>query len=96
MDSESPNDSLDAKKEKKEIHESFREYGPYLTLGFQLAAAVLVFFFVGYWFDSRFHTTPLGILLGVGLGFTGGFYKFIKSVAEIRTEKKKMSSARED
>jgi hypothetical protein len=49
MNSESPNSGTQDNKKKVEIQGTYREYGPYLTLGFQLAAAVVVFFFLGDW-----------------------------------------------
>ena len=45
MDSESPRDSSENEKKKNDIQGTYKEYGQYLTLGFQLAAAVVVFFF---------------------------------------------------
>jgi F0F1-type ATP synthase assembly protein I len=46
----------------------------------QLALAVLVFFFIGWWCDSTFDTTPWGRLLGALVGTTGGMIKFFKTV----------------
>lgn len=60
-----------------------RETGPYLTLGIQLAAAVILFFLIGWWLDTRYETKPLFMLIGVGIGFAGGMIKFLKSVAEL-------------
>lgn len=63
--------------------ESLREYSPYLTLGFQLAAAVVVFLLVGYWLDDLWGTFPWLTLGGLVLGTTGGFVKFFRTIAEL-------------
>jgi hypothetical protein len=31
-----------------------KDFGPFLTLGLQLAISVVVFFFIGYWLDGKF------------------------------------------
>lgn len=61
----------------------YREYGPYLTLGIQLAAAVVIFLVVGVWADSRLGTSPLFTLLGLLLGSAGGFIKFFRTVSQL-------------
>ena len=60
--------------------ETLREFAPFLGLGIQLAMAVLVFFFAGWWFDSAYDTTPWGRLIGVLVGTTGGMIKFFRTV----------------
>ena len=55
-----------------------KDFGPFLTMGIQLAAGVLVFFFIGYWLDGKFGTSPLCALGGVTLGAAGGLFKFIR------------------
>ena len=75
------------RKEQREKHrsslESLREYTPYLTLGFQLAAAVVGFFLIGVWLDNRWNASPWFKLLGLLLGSVGGFIKFFRTVAEL-------------
>lgn len=65
---------------------SFREYSPYLTLGFQLAAAVVIFLFIGVWLDDRWNTSPWLKLAGLFLGTVGGFIKFFTTVAKLERE----------
>lgn len=61
----------------------YREYGPYLTLGIQLAAAVVIFLVAGVWADSKLGTSPLFTLLGLLLGSAGGFIKFFRTVSQL-------------
>ncbi|HUI64915.1 MAG TPA: AtpZ/AtpI family protein [Bacteroidota bacterium] len=56
------------------------QYGPYLTLGLQLAMAVLVFFFLGKWLDQRLGTDPWLTLTGLAVGITGGLISFLRTV----------------
>lgn len=43
-------------------------------LGTQFFASILLFVWIGNWFDRRFHTSPWFLLGGVLLGGGGGFY----------------------
>lgn len=60
-----------------------REYAPYLTMGFQLAAAVVVFFFAGSWLDEELQTKPWCSIVGATIGFAGGTIKFIRTALEL-------------
>jgi F0F1-type ATP synthase assembly protein I len=55
------------------------EFGPFLTLGLQLAIAVVVFFFLGRWVDSKLGTAPWCMLAGLALGIIGGFVQFFRT-----------------
>ncbi len=70
-------------KERQPVYESLREYTPYLTLGFQLAAAVVVFLLIGVWADKRWDASPWFKLLGLLLGTVGGFVKFFRTIADL-------------
>jgi F0F1-type ATP synthase assembly protein I len=98
MNSESPNNESQSKTKKVEIQGTNRGYGQYLTLGFQLAAAIVVFFFLGDWIDKRYGIAPIGKLAGTSIGMVGGFIKFFKSVASMikDEERNQMSDKREN
>ena len=55
-------------------------YGPYLTLGLQLAITVVAFFFLGRWLDDALGTTPWLMLGGLALGIAGGMISFFRTV----------------
>lgn len=65
----------------------YRDFAPYLSLGFQLAAAVLMFFFAGWWIDSTYDTAPVFQLLGILVGFAGGLVKFLRTVSGLNKQK---------
>ena len=47
-------------------------------IGLELAGAVAGFALIGYWIDSRYDTSPWGLVVGVVLGLGGGLYTFVK------------------
>lgn len=61
----------------------YRDAAPYLALGVQLAATVVIMFYVGYWADDHFGTKPWLMLVGLTLGAIAGFYNFFKTVTEL-------------
>lgn len=65
----------------------YKDFAPYFTLGFQLAAAVLMFFFAGWWIDSTYETAPTFQLLGILIGFVGGLVKFFRTVSDLNKRK---------
>jgi F0F1-type ATP synthase assembly protein I len=68
----------------------YRNVAPYLTLGIQLAAAVVFFFLIGWWLDTRMETSPIFKLIGLFLGFVGGMIKFIRSAMEMSKKEKSL------
>jgi F0F1-type ATP synthase assembly protein I len=96
MSSGSPGDKLHVEKKNGEIRSTFRESAPYLTLGFQLAAAVLLFFFIGYWIDNKFGISPIGTLTGVVLGCIGGFFQFFKFAFSLAADEKKKQMSKKN
>lgn len=45
------------------------QYGEYIALGAHIAASMLVPVLAGIYLDSRWHYAPLGLILGMLLGF---------------------------
>ena len=54
------------------------EIGPVLTMGLELAIAVVGMFFIGRWIDASWNTAPWGMFTGLILGVVGGFIRFIR------------------
>lgn len=79
--------------EKKENPDSlvniYREVGPYLTLGFQLAVTIVIMLFIGNWLDEKFDKNPLFMIIFGFLGIAAGMYNLIKSALRISEKQKK-------
>ena len=73
----------DSGKASESMREAYRELAPFMTIGLQLALTVIAFYFVGYWADQKFATSPLCSLIGIALGMIGGFVKLFRSVAQL-------------
>jgi F0F1-type ATP synthase assembly protein I len=64
----------------------YRDLAPFLSLGFQLAGAVVILFFIGRWADGKWGTAPFGQLAGVLIGCVGGLIKLFRSVEALNTQ----------
>ncbi len=75
--------------DKQKFTKLYKDIGPYMGLGTQLAVTMVLMFFVGKWLDGELNTFPW---LTIIFSFLGGFaaiYNFIKEVLKINDEKKK-------
>jgi len=63
-----------------------RQVAPYLNLGFQLAVSVCLLGGLGWYLDGRWNTSPLWLLVGLGLGAVVGFIQFLRSVRRLLTK----------
>jgi F0F1-type ATP synthase assembly protein I len=63
-----------------------QSFGPYLTMGIQLALAVVVFFFAGRWLDGQLGTAPWLMLAGLLVGIAGGLIKFLRTAVALGRE----------
>ncbi len=64
----------------KNISKIYREVGPYVGLGMQLALTVTAMVFLGIWLDGKFDLSPILTIVFAFLGIFAGLYTFIKSV----------------
>jgi ATP synthase protein I len=67
-------------------YKAFRTAGPLFGSGIQLAAAVVVFLFIGRWLDGALGTDPWLMLTGALLGAAGGLYRFIRTALKAGDE----------
>lgn len=63
--------------------DSYRKIGPYLGLGTQLAATIILMFFLGRWLDKQFNTEPFLMISFSLIGGFAGIYNFIKTVLDL-------------
>ena len=76
------------KKSTEKLSDSYRSVGPYLGLCTQLAATIILMFFLGRWLDTKLNSTPLMILICSFIGGFAGIYNFIKTVLALNEKKK--------
>ncbi len=75
---------------QRKIIEGYKKVGPYLGLGTQLAATVIIMFYVGYWLDKKFQTYPYLIIIFSLLGSFAAIYNFIRSVLKLSSKEKQI------
>ncbi len=73
---------------KKGANDFYKDVGPYIGLGLQLAVVVTVMVFLGIWLDNQFETKPILTVIFAFLGVFTGMYTFIKSVLKAGNDKK--------
>ena len=61
------------------LGQAYRKAGPYLSLGIEFIAAILLCLFAGRWLDSKLDTVPFLMLFGAFLGMAAGFYNLYKT-----------------
>jgi len=73
---------------KKDFTNTYKDVGPYLGLGTQLAASIILLFFAGKWLDEKFDLFPILTISFSFLGGGAGIYNFIKSVLNLNEKNK--------
>jgi len=79
---------MPVKNKPKKFLETYREVGPYLGLGTQLAATIILMFFLGRWLDQKFETDPILTIIFSFFGGFAGVYNFIRTVLNMNKKKK--------
>lgn len=67
---------------------SYKEIGPYLGLGVQLAATIIIMVYIGQWLDGKYNTGSLYTLICAVFGIFAGLYNLIKMVLSLEKRKK--------
>lgn len=75
---------------------AYRAAGPLFGSGMQLAAAVVVFLFIGRWLDGVLGTDPWLMLTGALVGAAGGLYLFIRAALKAGDEESSASNNKRD
>ena len=71
-------------KPESDLGSAFRQAGPYLSLGVEFAASILICLGAGWWADRRFQTSPWLTLSGAFFGMTAGFVNLYRTAAGIQ------------
>ena len=70
------------------LGEGYRKAGPYMGLGIEFAASVILCFVLGWWIDGKLDTEPIGALIGFLLGTTAAIINLIRSVNRLHDRAK--------
>lgn len=74
-----------------------RAFGRYGGIGLQFALSILLFLYAGQWVDRRLHSSPWGVLAGVLIGGSAGFYSMYRRLmADLERGERARRAARED
>jgi len=76
----------------KNALEGMREAGPYIGLGFQLFAAILLFTGSGYWLDTQLGTLPGLTLVGAAASFAMILYLVLRIAKDADTRSSQSQS----
>lgn len=76
------------------IGKSFKEVAPYLGIGVQLAATIVLMVLIGNWLDKKFGQKFIFTLIFGLLGIFSGMYNLLKTLNYL--EKKKKNSDDEE
>lgn len=74
------------------------KYGPYIALGAQIAASMIVPVFIGIYIDKYWDLSPWGVIIGALLGF-GGLISIVLKLAyssNVKTYKKNKNHSDND
>jgi F0F1-type ATP synthase assembly protein I len=76
----SPVPGSDEPDQDHEPRGGLQSYMQYSHLGIQFAVTIALLTGGGVWLDRKLGTTPLFILIGLFLGFGGGFYHLYRAI----------------
>ena len=70
-------------KDLKNTSNIYKEVGPYIGMGFQLAVTVALMVFIGIWLDKKTGHDTLFTIIFSFLGIGAGLFNFIKTVSDL-------------
>ena len=62
------------------LAEAYRKAGPYMGLGIEIAATVILCFVGGRWLDGKLETTPILALAGLMVGIGAATFHLLRAV----------------
>ncbi len=74
---------MNKKKESDSLIGISKEIAPYLGMGVQLAATIVIMLFIGNWLDKKFDEKPLFTIIFAILGVITGMYNLIRTALSI-------------
>lgn len=81
----------DDKNTLNDLSNTFREVGPYLGIGVQLAATIVLMVLIGQWLDEKFEKNYLFTIIFAVLGIISGMYNLLRTLNYLEKRKKSKS-----
>jgi F0F1-type ATP synthase assembly protein I len=78
------------KKTLNDFNQTLKEIGPYLGIGVQLAATIIIMLLIGQWLDEKFEKKYVFTIIFAFLGVVSGMYNLLRTLNYL--EKKKMNN----
>lgn len=75
------------------VGKSLKEVGPYLGIGVQLAATIVLMVLIGNWLDKKFEQKFIFTLIFGLLGIFSGMYNLLKTLNYLEKKKKDSENA---
>lgn len=75
---------------------SLHDAGPYLTIGIQLAATMIVYVIGGYLVDRWLDTTPIFLIVGSIVGMVAFFVQIVRLTRDLNDKEKAKKAADDD
>lgn len=79
---------IDGKSPLNDLNQSFKEVGPYLGIGVQLAATIILMVIIGQWLDQKFEKNYLFTIIFAILGVASGMYNLLRTLNYLEKRKK--------
>jgi ATP synthase protein I len=84
------------KNEKDNNFKIYQELSPFMGIGYQLIATVLLGIYAGKYLDDRFETKNVFQILIIILGMIAVFYNLLLAVKKMDAKKKAEKEAKKD
>ncbi len=79
---------INGKSPLNDLNQSLKEVGPYLGIGVQLAATIILMVIIGQWLDQKFEKDYLFTIVFAILGVASGMYNLLRTLNYLEKRKK--------
>lgn len=82
--------------EETGLGEAYRKAGPYMGLGVEFAAMVIICFLLGRWLDGKIGTQPVLALSGLLVGIGAATFHLLRAVNRLSDKRREEAAADAD
>ncbi len=75
-----------------DLNQTFKEVGPYLGIGVQLAATIILMVILGQWLDQKFEKNYLFTIIFAVVGVASGMYNLIRTLSFLEKRKRRIDN----